>query len=430
MKALLATRTACRFGTTGTTTTTTRALRLSLKTRTSTMTISTATTPTRLSRMQRWFPGTARPLIVSAPMAGITNPTLASEVVRAGGLGFIQGGRTFKPGSSALMQLEEQLTLARSLLLPPPAQEDEESMSLSSSDKQKQQDLPVGVGFVLFSECAGPHFGETTAPILARYRPAAVWFFAPDEERSPGTLRRVIEALRAAAAAAIADSDDSDGSGWNPRVVVQVGTVAAAREAAGLGVDVIVAQGAEAGGHQFVRAAGGFSLVPEVRDMVRNEFPDKEIAVWAAGGIADGRGVAAALALGAEAAVMGTRYMVAPESDAEEYKREALLSASDGATSTVKSYVHDHVQGNFTWPTLYDARAIVHQSYHDSQAGMTIEENVARYRAAKDKGDVSMMVTWSGSSVGLIRTAPPAADITRQVRDEAVEVIHELNASL
>ncbi|KAI1277700.1 hypothetical protein F5Y07DRAFT_398253 [Xylaria sp. FL0933] len=87
MKAFLAT---CRFGTTGTTTTTTRTLRRSLQTtRTSTMTMSTATTttPTRLSRMQRWFPGTARPLIVSAPMAGITNPTLASEVVRAGGLG-------------------------------------------------------------------------------------------------------------------------------------------------------------------------------------------------------------------------------------------------------------------------------------------------------------------------------------------------------
>ncbi|KAI0432187.1 FMN-dependent 2-nitropropane dioxygenase [Xylaria sp. FL1042] len=377
---------------------------------------SSAAAATRLSRMQRWFPGTAHPLVVSAPMAGITNPTLASEVVRASGLGFIQGGRLFKPGSSALTQLEEQLALARKLLLPPAAAKG------NTSDSQHQhQHLPIGVGFVLFSDCAAPHFGETTAPILARYRPAAVWFFAPDSEKSPDTLRRVVEALRASAA--------GDAS-WNPRVVVQVGTVAAARQAAELGVDVIVAQGAEAGGHQFVHAAGVFSLVPEVRDMVRNEFPDKEIAVWAAGGIADGRGVAAALALGAEAAVMGTRYMVAPESDAEDYKRKALLSASDGATSTVKSYVHDHVQGNFTWPTLYDARALVHQSYHDSQAGMTIEENEARYRAAKEKGDVSMMVTWSGSSVGLIKTAPPAAEITRKARDEAVEVIHGLKAAL
>ncbi|KAF2972122.1 hypothetical protein GQX73_g1420 [Xylaria multiplex] len=376
-------------------------------------------TATKLSRMQRWFPATASPLIVSAPMAGVTNPKLASEVIRAKGLGFIQGGRTFKPDSPALAQLEEQLSLTRSLL---PTENTEKSL------------LPVGVGFVLFSDCAARYFAETTAPILARHRPAAVWLFAPDPDR-PDTLRRVIEALRAAA------------SDWSPRVVVQVGTVAAARQAAELGADVIVAQGAEAGGHQFVRAAGAMSLVPEVRDMVRDEFPSKEIAVWAAGGIADGRGVAAALALGAEAAVLGTRYMVAPESDAENYKRQALLAASDGATSTVKyypppsahvgglltgsrSYVHDHVQSNFTWPTLYDARALVHQSYHDDLAGMTIVENEARYKAAKEKGDVSIMVTWSGSSVGLIKSALPAAQITKQVRDEAVGVIEGLKASL
>ncbi|TGJ79748.1 hypothetical protein E0Z10_g9015 [Xylaria hypoxylon] len=342
----------------------------------------------RPSRMQRWFPGTAHPLLVSAPMAGVTNPKLVSEVVRAKGLvhawreGFIQGGRTFKPDSPALAQLEEQLTLTRRLL---PVEDTDESV------------LPVGVGFVLFSDCAARHFAETTAPILARHRPAAVWLFAPDPDR-PDTLRCVIEALRAAA------------SDWSPLVVVQVG--------------------ADAGGHQFFQAAGIISLVPEVKDMVRTEFPGREIAVWAAGGIADGRGVAASLALGADAAVLGTRYMVAPESDAEDYKRKALLAASDGATSTVKSYVHDHVQGNFSWPTLYDARALVHQSYHDDQAGMTIEENEARYKAAKEKGDASIMVTWSGSSVGLIKSAPPAAEITRQVRDEAVRVIEELKASL
>ncbi|KAJ3553737.1 hypothetical protein NPX13_g10811 [Xylaria arbuscula] len=122
--------------------------------------------------------------------------------------------------------------------------------------------------------------------------------------------------------------------------------------------------------------------------------------------------------------------MVAPESDAEDYKRKALLAASDGATSTVKSYVHDHVQGNFTWPTRYDARALVHPSYHDDQAGMTIKDNEARYRAAKEKGDISMMVTWSGSSVGLVKSALPAAEITRKVREEAVEVIGALRAAL
>ncbi|KAJ2988619.1 hypothetical protein NUW58_g3879 [Xylaria curta] len=223
---------------------------------------------------------------------------------------------------------------------------------------------------------------------------------------TPDTLRYVAEAVRAAAAS----------TDWHPRIIVQTGTVAAAREAAELGADVIVAQGVDAGGHQFVHAAG---------ISVHNEFPHQEIAVWAAGGIADGRGVAAALALGAEAT-----YMVAPESDAQDYKRQALLSATDGAANTVKSYVHDHVQGNWTWPSLYDARALVHPSYTDDLAGMEIKENEARYKTAKEKGDVSMMVTWSGSGVGLIRSALPAAEITKKVRDEALGVIEGVKAAL
>ncbi|KAI1809038.1 hypothetical protein GGS20DRAFT_591166 [Poronia punctata] len=215
-------------------------------------------------RMQRWFPGTIQPLVVSAPMADVTNPKLVSEVVRAGGLGFIQGGRAFKPDAPDLPKLETQLKLSRDLLNP------------DGRDDSSDGILPIGVGFVLFSDSAASHFGETTVPILARHRPAAVWLFAPDPEK-PETLGRVMESLR------------GRDSGWKPKIVVQVGTVAAAREAATLGADVIVAQGVDAGGHGFVKAGGIISLVPEIKDMLREEFTDREIAVWAAGGIADGR---------------------------------------------------------------------------------------------------------------------------------------------
>lgn len=79
---------------------------------------------------------------------------------------------------------------------------------------------------------------------------------------------------------------------------VQVGNVIAAREAAQDGADVLVTQGVDAGGHQFRQGSGIVSLVPEVRDMLDKEFPDRKISIVAAGGIADGRGVAGALALG------------------------------------------------------------------------------------------------------------------------------------
>jgi nitronate monooxygenase len=57
--------------------------------------------------------------------------------------------------------------------------------------------------------------------------------------------------------------------------------------------------------------------------------------------------------------------------------------------------MHDHVQGNYSWPGAYDARAIVHPSYNDGEAGMDIKENEARYKAARAKGDLSLLVTWS-----------------------------------
>ncbi|KAI1456691.1 FMN-dependent 2-nitropropane dioxygenase [Annulohypoxylon moriforme] len=358
------------------------------------------------SRMKSWFPGTEYPLVISAPMDGVTNPRLATEVTKAGGLGFIQGGRDFAPGSAILKRLEDQLTQARELLGSEPA----------------NRTLPIGVGFVTFSSTAKQHFANTAIPILRKYRPAAIWLFAPSPD-APETLPGLIKALKSA-------STSNDGVSYSPKIVVQVGSVAAAREAASHGADIIVAQGTDAGGHQWASGASVMSLVPEVRDMLNAEFPEREVAVWAAGGIADGRGVAAALALGAEGGVLGTRYMVATESDAQDFKRKALLSTADGGASTVKSQLHDHIQGNKSWPDLYDGRAIITPTFEDHVAGVPFDENTKRFEAAKEGGDVSRMVTWSGTGVGLVREELPAAEITKRVREGALKAITGLNASL
>ncbi|KAI8960390.1 inosine monophosphate dehydrogenase [Daldinia sp. FL1419] len=355
------------------------------------------------SRMKSWFPTTTSPLIISAPMGGVTNIRLAAEVTKAGGLGFMQAGRDFYPGSAALKSLDDQLTQAWQLL------------NLESSKDDSSYTLPVGVGVVTHMPSA-KHFGETVVPILKRHRPAAIWLFAPSPD-APETHSTIVKEIR------------SRGSPWKPKIAVQVGTVAAAREAVAYGVDIIVAQGIDAGGHQWASGAGIVSIVPEVADLVR-EFPDKDLAVWAAGGIADGRGVAAALALGAEGAVLGTRYMVAPESDAQDYKRKALISTSDGGSNTVKSQIHDHITGEMNWPAIYDGRAIVTPTYHDHVAGVPLDENSRRLNAAKDSGDVSRLVIWSGTGVGLIKKEQPAAEITKEVRDEAIKVITNLKAFL
>jgi nitronate monooxygenase len=192
--------------------------------------------------------------------------------------GFITGGRDFSAGSATLKKLDEELSVAR------------QALKLEQSARDA---LPIGVGFVTYAASVS-QFSQTTTPILQSHRPAAVWLFAPSPS-APSTNAEVIKSLAAV------------GGDWGLKVVVQVGSVAAAREAARDGADIIVAQGTDAGGHQWAAGASIISLVPEVADMLQAEFPGREIALWAAGGIADGRGVAAALALGAEGAVVGTR---------------------------------------------------------------------------------------------------------------------------
>lgn len=226
------------------------------------------------------------PLICNAPMAGVAGPSLAAEVTGAGGFGretctyrvgkgclltlragFLGCTINISPGSGDLEGLREKLDEVRRLL------------GHNATDNGV---LPIGFGFLTWHPSI-THFSETVLPIVKEYRPAAVWLFAPGEELKPH--KDIITSLKTL--------------NPSPAVFVQVGNVSAARDAAQDGADVIVCQGIDAGGHQFRKGSGVVTLVPEVRGMLDREFTDRSISVFAAGGIADGRGVAAMLALGA-----------------------------------------------------------------------------------------------------------------------------------
>ncbi|KAL8392539.1 hypothetical protein RB595_002653 [Gaeumannomyces hyphopodioides] len=352
--------------------------------------------------MQQWFPSTKAPLVISAPMLGLANGTLAAEVSKAGGLGMVPGGYDFTPGSDQMAKVDEELGTARAVL------------GLGPADGA----APVGVGFILTHPSVGPHFADTIAAIVARRQPAAVWLFAPQPDAdadADGAVGQagLIEAVRRAAAKAARPP-------YEIRVLVQVGTVAAARRAAREGADVIVAQGVDAGGHQFAVGSGVVGLVPEVRDMLDAEFAGREIGLVAAGGIADGRGVAAALALGADGAVLGTRFLVSNEASTPEWQRKMYLETKDGGLTTNKSDFHDQVRGTAgIWPAFYDGRAIISQSYRDHLAGVPVEEVISRYNAASATKDKSRMVSWAGSAIGLVNEALPAGEIVVKVREQA-----------
>ncbi|KAH6985893.1 hypothetical protein BKA56DRAFT_715350 [Ilyonectria sp. MPI-CAGE-AT-0026] len=347
------------------------------------------------SKLLSRFQWVTSPLIISAPMAGAATPRLATEVSKAGGLGFIGAIADLRTESPQLSALDAELSEARGLL--------GDVLPASSP-------IQVGAAFIT-SDASMTTFADTALPVLAKHRPAAVWLFAPDGDLKPHPA--IIKGLK--------------GLDPPPVVFVQVGNVAAAREAVKDGADVLVAQGVDAGGHQFRQGTGIVTLVPEVRSMLDEEFQGKDIGLVAAGGIADGRGVVAALALGADAVVMGTKFTVTPESKYPDFRKETILKAVDGGVSTLKSPFNDQINKSTLWGPLYDGRAIIGSIHEKFLAGASLEECQKSLKEDYSEEEANRITrTWAGAGVGLVKKSQPAGDIVREVQKEALAAIRGL----
>ncbi|MEP7081820.1 MAG: nitronate monooxygenase [Chloroflexota bacterium] len=225
------------------------------------------------------------------------------------------------------------------------------------------------------------------------------------------------------------------------KVVMQVGSVAEAVAAAEADVDVIVAQGVEAGGH--VRGTTPlFTLIPSVVEAVQ------PLPVVAAGGIVDGRGLAAALSLGAAGALIGTRFLASEEADVHpEYRRRVL--AAGGADDTV--YSEDLF--DVGWPNA-PHRVLRNRLVAEWEAAgkpapgaRADEEGVIGTRRMWDGStspvrmyasvtatsafdvDPDRAALWAGTSVGLVREVKPAGEIVRETAREAEEILAGLAAT-
>ncbi len=201
------------------------------------------------------------------------------------------------------------------------------------------------------------------------------------------------------------------------KIICQVQTLAQARAAAAAGADIIIAQGRDAGGHAGV-TRGTMGLVPAVVDAVG------PIPVVAAGGIADGRGLAAALALGAAGVSMGTRFTATRESLWDAAMKATTLAA--GGDQTEQTRVFDVVRGA-PWPTIYPGRALRNDfsnrwnGREDELAARQAEEEKA-YLAAKDD-DFTTRVVWAGEGVDLVNDIPPAAEIIERTVAQAAQTL-------
>jgi nitronate monooxygenase len=190
--------------------------------------------------------------------------------------------------------------------------------------------------------------------------------------------------------------------------------VEAAREAVAAGADFIVAQGSEAGGHGAVRAT--LPLVPAVVDAVA------PVPVLAAGGIADGRGVAAALMLGAHGAMIGTRFSAASESLTHEQAKARIVTAR--AADTDRTRVFDIIRGYGAWPAPYTARAVRNDFFarwHGREGDLeaALETERPTFEQAMAEGDCETALVFAGEAVDLIDAIVPAADLVQWIGTEA-----------
>jgi nitronate monooxygenase len=298
--------------------------------------------------------------IVSAPMAFAAGGALAAAVSRAGGLGLIGGGY----GDAAW--LDQQFALA--------------------------QGERIGVGFITWSLARTP---SLLAGVL-RHRPAAVMLSFGDPRPFAATIRETGALL-----------------------VCQCQDLSHVRDAVQAGADVVVAQGSEAGGHGALR--GTLSFVPEVADWLAAHAPDT--LLLAAGGIADGRGLAAALMLGADGVLMGTRLWASGEALVKEGHRRAILQ-TDG-DGTLRTRIPDIVR-ELPWPAGCTARIrrnAFTERWHGREDALqaAAAQEGPRYKQAFDAGDAEDTAVWFGEAAGLVHSVEPAGRIVEDTVRQALQ---------
>ena len=313
--------------------------------------------------------------IALAPMALASGGALAAACAQAGAMGLVGGGY----GDLAWTQREYTL-------------------ALQAADTGR-----IGCGFITWKLDEDASALDWVLDHAPEHRPRAVML-------SFGDARRYAARIAASGAA----------------LICQIQRMEQAPLAVEAGATVIVAQGAEAGGHG-VNALNGratMTFVPELADWLSVHAPDT--LLLAAGGIADGRTLAAAMVLGADGALVGSRLWATAESLAPQGAKElALRTDGDG---TARSEVFDILRRK-NWPAPYDFRAIrnpLHRAWEERIDVLRSDPAAARevYDAGVLAGDYTAAHATVGEGVGLVRDCPGAADVVRAMGEGATAALN------
>jgi nitronate monooxygenase len=304
--------------------------------------------------------------VIGAPMAGVAGGEMARAVSAAGGIGMIGTS-----GATSLEFLAEQCAIPRAA------------------------GLPFGVGLMIWALERRPDLFEATLEA----RPALVSVSFGDPAPYVGALRE----------AGIV-------------VATQVNTRADVERAEAAGVDVIVAQGTEAGGHTGHRST--LPLLQEVLTLT-------ERPVVAAGGIATGAGMAAALAAGAAGVWIGTALLSCTEGLNSPAARERIRAT--GGDATVHTRAFDVGEG-IPWPERWPGRALVNdfsRRWHGHEEELAGDDAARQLvREARRSGDVDNAPVYAGEAVGLVTREQSATDVVRELSADAEKALREVSQLL
>jgi nitronate monooxygenase len=339
--------------------------------------------------------------IIQAPMAGgWTTPALAAAVAEAGGLGMLAAAR---------------LTAAQ--------------LRADIEETQRRTARPFGVNFLLAPPDPDDPSDASSPAILRDIR---LRLGLPADPPAPTPPASVAEGLEIALEAGVKVISFAMGSPapWVERaqagdalVMAAATTVAEAQAIEAAGADVAVTQGAEAGGHRSTFAPDGFNAVPLVGTMalVPAVVDAVGIPVVAAGGIMDGRGIVAALALGAVGVQLGTRFLLAAESGTPPSYRRRLLRAIETETVVTDVYTGRAARG------LRNAFIRVFEEAAARPLGWPRQGAAALdiYRASI-AGDGEWAPLFAGQGVRLGRREQPAGEIVRELVADARRVRERL----
>ncbi|QID17345.1 nitronate monooxygenase [Nitrogeniibacter mangrovi] len=332
--------------------------------------------------------------IIQAPMAGVSTPGLVAEVSEAGGLG------SLGLGAATVDQAARQIRETRQLT-----------------------DKPFNVNLFCHRPATADHARETAwlTHLAAEFRkfgaepPKSLREIYPTALGNDALLAMLLDEKPAVVSFHFGLPDPHWIAALRQAGIVTMACATDLAEADAVehaGIDVLVAQGAEAGGHRGIfdpaedKLIGTFSLVRLLSRQTR-------LPIVAAGGIMDGDGVAAALRLGASAAQMGTAFILCPESSASLAYRNALKSASAHHTAITSA-----ISGR-------PARGIVNRLHtlgrDDAPAPpdypITYHAGKALHQAAAKRGDDSYAAHWAGQGAPLVRELPAAALIEQIVEE-------------